>query len=361
MALEPVRWPPASEWRAVLSRTWSEASDDNVGFLAAGIAFYAFLAFVPLLASVVLVYGLAADPSTVAEHIGKLFASLPRDAAALIADQLKSLTSSPKSAKGLSLAVALALAIYGASKGASGVVIGLNIAYEVKETRGFVKTTALALAMTVGGLIVLLLAVAAIAASAAIEDLLPFSSPAVHFALQAAFWAAAVATVAVGLAAVYRFAPNRPEAPWVWVSPGSAAATLLWLAGTVGFGLYVSHFGNYNATYGSLGGVVVFLTWLYLSAYILLMGGELNSELERQQKIDSGAAAEAAPRPAAAVSVPPATAAKSPAPRGRGRRRIVPAAAALAGLATLRWWRRRRRDPGEPYVQRALAPQRWTR
>src|SRR3954469_18700794 len=339
MALEPVRWPPASEWRAVLSRTWSEASDDNVGFLAAGVAFYAFLAFVPLLASVVLIYGLVADPPTVAEHIGKLFATLPRDAAALIADQLKSLTASPKSAKGLSLAVALALALYGASKGASGVVTGLNIAYEVKETRGFARTTALALAMTVGGLLVLLLAVAAISASAAIEDVLPFSSPLVHFALQAAFWAVAVAAVAIGLAAVYRFAPNRPEAPWVWVSPGSAAATLLWLLGTVGFGLYVSHFGHYNATYGSLGGVVVFLTWLYLSAYILLMGGELNSELERQQQIDAGEAAKAAPRPVASVSVPAKTAAAAP---QRGRGRIVPAAAALAGLATLRWLRSRR-------------------
>lgn len=346
----------------MLSRTWSEAGDDNVGFLAAGIAFFAFLAFVPLLASVVLVYGLAADPSTVAEHIGKLFASLPRDAAALIADQLKSLTASPKSAKGLSLAVALALAIYGASKGASGVVTGLNIAYEVKETRGFVRTNALALAMTVGGLVVLLLAIAAIAASAAIEDLLPFSSPAVHLLLQAAFWTAAVATVAVGLAAVYRFAPNRPEAPWVWVSPGSAAATLLWLVGTVGFGLYVSHFGHYNATYGSLGGVVVFLTWLYLSAYILLMGGELNSELERQQRIDAGEAAEAAPRPAAALSAPAETPAPPPVERGRGRRgRIAPAAAALAALATLRWWRRRRRERGPRFLERPVAPLRWNR
>ncbi|MEA3061821.1 MAG: rane protein [Sphingomonadales bacterium] len=344
----------------MLSRTWSEASDDNVGFLAAGIAFYAFLAFVPLLASVVLVYGLAADPSRVAEHIGKLFASLPRDAAALIADQLKSLTATPKSAKGLSLAVALALAIYGASKGASGVVIGLNIAYEVKETRGFLKTTALALAMTVGGLVVLLLAVAAIAASAAMEHLLPFSSPLVHFGLQAAFWTAAVATVAVGLAAIYRFAPNRPEAPWVWVSPGSAAATLLWLAGTVGFGLYVSHFGNYNATYGSLGGVVVFLTWLYLSAYILLMGGELNSELERQQRIDSSDAAEAAPRPAAAVSAP-ASETPAPPPAARGRGRIAPAAAALPAVPTSRWWRRRRRERGPQFLERPVAPMRWNR
>ena len=116
----------------------------------------------------------------------------------------------------------------------------------------------------------------------------------------------AAAVVALGLALVYRYAPNRPDAPWAWVTPGSAAATLLWLVASFGFGLYVSNFGNYNATYGSLGGVVVFLTWLYLSAYIILMGGEMNSELERQQAKEAGLpaqpAAAAARRTAAARS-----------------------------------------------------------
>jgi membrane protein len=357
MAIQPVRWPAWKDWLAVLQRTWSEAGDDNVGFLAAGVAFYAFLAFVPLLASVVLVYGLAADPQTVAEHIGKLFATLPRDAAALIADQLKSLTSSPQSSKGLGLAVALALAVYGASKGASGVVTALNIAYEVKETRGFVKTTALALAMTVGGLLILLLAVAAISASAAIEHLLPFSSGFIHVLVQVAFWAVAVAAVGIGLAAVYRFAPARVDAPWMWVSPGSAAATLLWLLGTIGFGLYVSHFGSYNKTYGSLGGVVVFLTWLYLSAYILIMGGELNSELERQQAAEAEAQA---PRPVAAAS--PAFPATLPA-QGRRRGGVGRTAGlVLAGLVLVRWRARRakaRARRGPNYDRGPLAPVAW--
>src|SRR3954469_15424559 len=160
MAIQPVRWPALKDMGDVLVRTWKESGDDNIGFLAAGVAFYAFLAFVPLLASVVLTYGLVADPPTVAEHIGKLFASLPRDAAALIADQLKSLTHSPKETTGISLAVALALALYGASKGASGIVTALNIAYEVQESRGFVRATLVSLAMTLGGLLVVLLAVA---------------------------------------------------------------------------------------------------------------------------------------------------------------------------------------------------------
>jgi membrane protein len=363
MAIQPVRWPALSDWRAVLVRTWKEAGDDNVGFLAAGVAFYAFLAFVPLLASAVLIYGLAADPPTVAEHIRKLFQVLPADAAALIGDQLKGMTESPDSAKGWSLLVAIAIAIYGASKGSGAIVTALNIAYEVKEDRGFIKTTLLALVMTVGGLLVLVVAAGAISAMAAIEKLLPASSPLVHVALQILFWAAAIAAVAVGLAAAYRWAPNRPGAPWVWVSPGSAAATLLWLLASLGFGLYVSHFGNYNATYGSLGGVVVFLTWLYLSSYIVLMGGEMNSELERQQALKGKAPAEAAPpktEPAIAAASPAAApAAPPPPPQPRSRRTDAAFALAAGGWIALKLWRRRRdkvRVSDRQYLPKHIAP-----
>jgi membrane protein len=311
MAIAPVRWPALKDWWVVLVRTWKEAGDDNVGLLAAGVAFYAFLAFVPLLAATVLVYGLAAEPATVAEHIRKLFGVLPEDAAALIGDQLKSMTDSPDSAKGWSLAIAVALAIYGASKGSGAIVTALNIAYEVKESRGFIKSTLLSLLMTVGALLVLVIAAAGISVMAWVEALFPGFPGWAHTLFQILFWAAAVAAFGFGLAALYRYAPNRPDAPWMWISPGSAAATLLWLAGSLAFGLYVSQFGNYNATYGSLGGVVVFLTWLYLSAYIVLMGGEMNSELERQQTAAAGLpAGEAAraggprPEPEAAVDQP---------------------------------------------------------
>jgi membrane protein len=284
MAIEPVEWPAFSEWRAVLARSWKEAGDDNVGLLAAGVPFYGFLAFVPLLASVVLTYGLIVAPETVAEHIRALARTLPREAAAIVADQLQGITGTKDGAKGLGLLLAIGLALYGASKGAASVVTALNVAYEVEETRGFVRRTALALIMTMGMVIVVLVAATAISALAWLESVVPFSPPFVHGLLKLVFWVAAAAMVSFALALVYRYAPDRPDAPWRWITPGSAAATLLWLLATLGFGLYVANFGNYNATYGSLGGVVVFLTWLYLTAYILLMGGELNSELERQQK-----------------------------------------------------------------------------
>ncbi len=294
MAIQPISWPALRDWKDVLVRTWKESGDDNVGLLSAGVAFYLFLAFVPLLASAVLTYGLVADPQTVAEHIQTLARTLPREAAAIIGDQLKAITGSKSGAHGIGLLLAIAVALYGASKGSASIVTALNIAYEVKESRGFVRRTALALAMTVGLVVIVLFGASAISALAFIEHLLPFSSPVVHLLLQILLWVVAAAVVALGLALVYRYAPDRPDAPWAWVTPGSAAATLLWLLASFGFGLYVSNFGNYNATYGSLGGVVVFLTWLYLSAYILLMGGEMNSELERQQAKATGLPAEPA-------------------------------------------------------------------
>ena len=355
MAISRIKWPPPAEWRDVLMRTWRESSDDNVSFLAAGVAFYAFLAFVPLLASVVLVYGLAAEPATVAEHIRKLFEILPPDAASVIGDQLKSLTETPRNSKGWSLVVALAIAVYGASKGSGAIVTALNIAYEVKESRGFIRGTLLSLAMTIGALFVLVIAAIAISAMGWVEALLPSFSGWGHGLVQALFWAGAVAVVALGLALVYRYAPNRPDAPWAWVTPGSAAATLLWLAASIGFGLYVSHFGNYNATYGSLGGVIVFLTWLYLTAYIVLMGGEMNSELERQQTRRSAAGATAAvPLAQAASASPtqapnPASAAFAPSPPGpfeprgaaAGQRRPHPLALALLASGAFYFWGRR--------------------
>jgi membrane protein len=358
MAIKPVEWPAFSDWYQILTRTWKEAGDDNVGLLAAGVAFYGFLAFVPLLASVVLTYGLIAEPATVAEHIRTLARTLPRDAATIIADQLQAITSDKGGARGIGLLLAIALAIYGASKGSGAVVTALNVAYEVKETRSFIARTALTLLMTVALVLIVLAGAGAIATLAFLEHLLPFSSPAIHGALKLLFWAGAAGLVSGGIALVYRYAPNRPDAPWRWITPGSAAATLFWLLASLGFGLYVSNFGNYNATYGSLGGVVVFLTWLYLSAYILLMGGELNSELERQQATpssseDAGALGEPQEPAAAEPRVQKMPAAAKPAadvsrPRG-AQLAIWLGAGAAVGMSL---WRRRRRTPsGETYYR----------
>ena len=329
MDVKPVEWPARSEWVQVLKRTWKEAGDDNVGLLGAGVAFYLFLAFVPLLASVVLTYGLIAEPETVASHIQTLARTLPREAAAIIADQLKAITEGKSSGHGFGLLLAIAIALYGASKGATAIVTALNIAYEVKETRGFIARTALALAITAGMVTMLLVAALSISAVSFIERLLPFSSPILHTILQLISIVVAAAIVSGGIALVYRYGPNRPNAPWTWITPGSALATLLWILASVGFSLYVANFGNYNATYGSLGGVIVFLTWLYLTGYIILLGGELNSELERQQAAkDPAAAAVAGPKPGNEVGVSPGPAPATTAAGPRSTRQAGPQPAA---------------------------------
>lgn len=275
---------PRGGWKAILIRAWKEAGNDNVGLIAAGVAFYGFLAFVPLLAALVLTYGLVADPATVADHLRSIAQLVPQDAAGLIMDELKQITATASGKQGFGLLLALLIAIYGAMRGASAIITALNTVYETNETRSFIRVTIVSAMLTVGALVALLLAIVAMSATGFIESLLPFSSPIVHFLLQVLFALAAAAAVSFGIALVYRYAPDRPNSQWRWLTPGSIAATALWLLATIGFAFYVSNFGSYNATYGSLGAVVVFLTWMYLSAYVVLMGGELNSELERQVK-----------------------------------------------------------------------------
>ncbi|HYJ28798.1 MAG TPA: YihY/virulence factor BrkB family protein [Allosphingosinicella sp.] len=293
----PADLPPRA-WKDILVATWKEAGDDNISLVAAGVAFYSFLAFVPLLTAFVLTYGLVAEPASVVAHMQGLTSVMPQNAAEIIGDQLKSMTETGGGQKGLGLLVAIGIAFYGATKGAASVMTALNIAYDVVETRGFVKRTAMSFAMTGGALLTLFLAIVAVAGSNALEGLLPSLSGVTHFAVKLLLWSVAAAAVVLLLAIVYRYGPNRPEAPWRWITPGSAIASAVWLAATAGFGLYVANFGNYNATYGSLGAVIVFLTWLYLTAYILLMGAELNSEIEQ--------AAAASPAPPSVQRLGPA-------------------------------------------------------
>lgn len=278
---------PAPGWKEVLVRTYKESGRDNVSIIAAGVAFYAFLAFVPLLASLVLVYGLVAEPASVVQHMQALTAMVPQEAASIIGEQLMSVSQTAGTKKGFGLLVALLLAIYGAMRGATSIMVALNIVYDVEDNRGFIQGTLVAAGLTVGAVVALLLAILGISLLGYVEELLPFSSPTVHLLLKIVFWIVAAAAVSLIVAMVYRYAPNHEIPKWRWLSPGSIAATLLWLVATLGFGFYVSNFGSYNATYGSLGAVVVFLTWLYLTAYILLMGGELNAELEKQTSCDT--------------------------------------------------------------------------
>jgi membrane protein len=282
---------PLTGWRQVFIRTWGEAGDDNVGIVAAGVAFYGFVALVPLLGALVLSYGLIADPSTVVRNMRGLTAVMPGDAAKLVGEQLMNVVKTSGGKKGFGLLLALALAVFGARSAAGAIVTALNIAYEEKEKRGFITVNLLALAITAAGVAVAVLAVVAIAALGHLEALLPAASGFVLVIGKLLSYVALALAGAAGAATLYRYGPSRSKPRWVWLTPGSVLAAILWVGLTLGFGVYVAHFGNYNATYGSLGAVIVLLTWLYLSSYILLFGAELNSELEHQTATDTTAGA----------------------------------------------------------------------
>ena len=276
-----------AEWKQVLVRSWKESSDDNVGLIAAGVAFYAFLAMVPLLGAIVLSYGLVAEPATVMSHMKELTTVMPADAAKLVGEQLLNVVQTSGSKKGFGLLLALGVALFGARQGAGAIITALNIAYEEKEKRGFIKLNLLALAMTAAAVVVAILATVAIGALGHLETLFPGLPGWAQVLGKIVSYVALAAAAAAGAASMYRWGPSRESAKWTWLTPGSLLTALLWLLLTIGFGVYVSRFGNYNATYGSLATVVVLLTWLYLSAYILLFGAELNSELEHQTAADT--------------------------------------------------------------------------
>lgn len=285
-ATTPTEMPPRGWWQ-ILRRTYAEASDDNIGLVAAGVAFYGFLALVPALGAMVLTYGLVVDASDVARQMQALTGQIPTEAAKLIQEQLTAIAHTASDKKGFGLALALALALYGSMQGAGGVVMALNIVYEQKETRGFIKTTLINAAVTAAGVLLAIAMLIAASVTGFLEDIAGGLSGSAVTAIKVASWLGAAAAASTAVAALYRFAPNRARARWSWLTPGSVLATLGMTAATAGFGWYAANFGNYNATYGSLGAVVVLLLWLYLSAYVLLLGAEFNAELEHQTARDT--------------------------------------------------------------------------
>ena len=278
---------PASGWKAVAVRTWKQAGEDNLGLVAAGVAFYAFLALIPLLGSIVLTYGLIATPQTVQSNVQSLAAMMPAEAAKLIGEQLTAVIETSGGKKGLGLLLALAIALFGARNAAGSVITALNIAYEEEETRGFIKVNLLALAITAIAVILAIVAMGAVAALGHLETLLPGLPGALLVFGKILSYVILLAGASASAATLFRYAPDRKKATWLWITPGSIFAAVGWILLTLGFGFYAANFGNYGKTYGSLATVVVLLTWVYLSAYILLFGAELNSELEHQTAEDT--------------------------------------------------------------------------
>ena len=277
---------PLAGWKKILARVWRRASEDNLGLVAAGLAFYGLLALFPGIAALISVYGLMADPDQVAQQFAAMHSMLPGEVYALVDGQMRDLASRPAGALGAGLAGAILLSVWSATKGTKSLITALNIAYDEDERRGLVRLNLLAFGMT---LFLIVLSVVVVGLIVALPIALQYVGlGAIAEALTRWLrWPALAALVLVALAIIYRYAPSRREARWQWVSWGSVFAVVLWLLASGLFSLYVSEFGNYNATYGSVGAVVVLLMWLFISGFAVMLGAQVNAEMERQTGCDT--------------------------------------------------------------------------
>ncbi|HXS27769.1 MAG TPA: YihY/virulence factor BrkB family protein [Steroidobacteraceae bacterium] len=284
---------PARGWRDILSRVLHRISEDNLTLVSAGIAFNAMFALFPALIVLVSIYGMFAAPGDVAAQVQPFYAMLPHDAATLIQNAFFNVASQPNSRLGVGAAVSMGVAIYSSAQGMAALGTATNIAYHETERRGFFKLLGIAIMFTVGGLVGFLLLIGLGIAVPYALGALPLGPVAVAVALAvrwALLWAFAVAALTI----VYRYAPCREDARWRWITWGSVMAATLWLAGSVLFSLYVQNFGSYGKTYGALGGVMILLMWFYLGSFAVLLGAEINAEMEHQTAVDTTTGA---PRP----------------------------------------------------------------
>ena len=275
---------PRRGWVQILKRSWAQTTEDQIPLLSAGVAFFGFLALFPSLIALVLAYGLFADPSTIATQIDSLGTALPAEVKDLIIPQLTE-QSQRTGALSVGVIISLLLALWSASGGVANLVLAINTAYDETDDRPLVKKRLLALALTLGAIVFMIVLVTLIAVLPIIFSI--FDGGPLRWLVQVVRWVLIAVLIMVGLAVLYRVAPDRDAPKMRWASPGAIVATLLWLVVSVGFSLYVTLFASYAKTYGALAGIVVLLMWLWLTSYAVLFGAEINAEAEQQTIKDS--------------------------------------------------------------------------
>jgi membrane protein len=276
---------PVRGWLQVAKRGWQEAKADQVPLLAAGVAFYAFLAIFPGLIAVVTIYGLFADPATIANQLNSMATALPDEARQIITDQVTAL-SSRRQALGVGLILSVLIALWSASAGISNLLTAVNVAYDEEEKRGFVKKRLMSLGLTLAAIVFMVIILGLVAVLPPLLQAV-FGTGALSWLLQIAGWLVMVVLVATALAVIYRLGPDRDAPRMRWVSVGAVVATVIWLIASIGFSIYTATFGNYAKTYGVFAGIVVLLFWLWLTMYAILLGAEINAEAEQQTVADT--------------------------------------------------------------------------
>jgi membrane protein len=272
---------PALGWKDILLRVYNGISDDRILANAAGVTYYALLALFPGIAALVSIYGLFADPSTIVSHVDAVAGFAPGGAIDVIRDQLTRLSSQGGTRLGVSFLIGLVISLWSANSGIKALFDSLNVVYQEDEKRRFVRLNTVALSFTLATIAFLLLALACVVALPVLLNHLPVP-PVTSLLLDIARWPILLVLLASGLTLIYRYGPSRAEPRWQWITWGGAFAAIVWLAASALFSWYAAHFGNFNKTYGSLGAIIGFMTWMWLSIIVVLAGGKLNAEIEHQ-------------------------------------------------------------------------------
>jgi membrane protein len=277
---------PAAGWKDILWRLYHEINDDRTFLVAAGVTYYMLLALVPALSVFVSLYGLFNDRSTIGQHLTLLMGVMPSGGIDILKDQLTRLTSTPNSTLSLTLVISLVVALWSASSGIKALFDAMNIAYDETEKRNFFALNFLALAFTVGAAFAAIIFLSVVVVMPAVMNAL-YIGKGFEWLIQGPSYLLMIVLMFAGVGALYRWGPSRQQAKWRWLTPGAILTVVITALVSVLFSWYAASFGNYNATYGSLGGLVGLLTWMWLSITILLIGAELNSEVEHQTARDS--------------------------------------------------------------------------
>ncbi|WP_246684934.1 YihY/virulence factor BrkB family protein [Methylobacterium sp. WL69] len=276
---------PAKGWKDIGLRVFHDISENAIVSVAAGVTFYVLLAIFPAVAALVSCYGLFADVATINDHLQNLQGIMPSGALEIVGDQVKRIAEKGDTTLGLTFFTGIALSLWSANGGMKAVFAALNVVYEERETRNFVWLNLRSLAFTAGALLFVVLALVGIVVVPAVIGIVGLSTEAWYIALLR--WPVLLLAVLGGLALLYRYGPSRDAPRWRWVTWGSAIAGIAWLATSLGFSWYVANFGKYNETYGSLGAAIGFMTWIWISTTIVLVGAEINAEMEHQTEVDT--------------------------------------------------------------------------
>ncbi|MCC9168072.1 YihY/virulence factor BrkB family protein [Pontibacter harenae] len=285
-AAEKPRNIPGSGWKEVMLRVKEQLSTDNISIVAAGVAFYFFLAIFPTLAAIISIYGLLTEPAQVEQQMAQLTSVLPQETHQMLTERLHSIAQKSSSTLGWGVLLSILLSLWSANAGTKSLFEGINIAYDERNDRSFIKLTGVTMLFTLGGIIVGGLAFTLVVAFPAFIDRLGLPDS-IKTILQLSRWLLLGVIVMLSLAFLYKIAPYRDNPKFKWVSWGSGIATVLWIIGSLLFSWYVNNFGNYNETYGPVAAVVIMMLWLNLTSFIVLLGAEINSELEHQTMKDT--------------------------------------------------------------------------